>query len=92
LLAQYRALIAQPGKADMKRWIDERWGEGCEANEDGAFPLLDRDSAACSSSYRQRPVRRRTSERLIVDFATVSPTRVDASISAICLSGSRYSV
>jgi hypothetical protein len=51
LLTKYRALIAQPGKADMKRWIDERWGEGCEANEDGAFPLLDRDSAACSSSY-----------------------------------------
>jgi hypothetical protein len=43
LLAQYRALIAQPGKADMKRWIDERWGEGCEANEDGAFPPLDQD-------------------------------------------------
>jgi hypothetical protein len=43
LFTEYRALIAQPEEADMKRCIDERWGEGCEANEDGAFPPLDQD-------------------------------------------------
>ncbi|WP_380784843.1 hypothetical protein [Sphingomonas sp. R86521] len=72
MLDEYRALIAQPRKTDIKRWIDERGGEVCEATEDGGFQPLGRDSSGLL-------VLLRTSEhtavvlpgsRMIVDFPT----------------------
>lgn len=72
LLDEYRALIAQPRKADINRWIDERSGESIEATDDGSFQPLGRDSggllvllAVDDQSALILP-----GGRLVVDFAT----------------------
>ncbi|MEO7692222.1 MAG: hypothetical protein ABIS51_23255 [Sphingomonas sp.] len=72
LLEEYRELIAQPRKADINRWIDERGGESVEAAEDGAFQPLGRDSGGLLVLLPLDDQRALVlpGGRLVVDFAT----------------------
>ena len=71
LVEGYRRLIAQPRKAEIKRWFDERGGEFCDVAEDGSFQT-GRESNGLLALV---PVQEGCAVvlpggRLVVDFAT----------------------
>lgn len=68
---EYRKLIAQPRKADIKRWIDEQGGELCEVVDDGSFQTS-RDGTGLLVMITLDETRALIlpGGRLVVDFAT----------------------
>lgn len=68
---EYRKLIAQPRKADIKRWIDGQRGEPCEVLEDGSFQTS-RDGSGLLVKIELDDARALIlpGGRLVVDFAT----------------------
>ena len=46
LVVAYRALIAQPRRADITRWLDEHDGKGCEVGEGETLQLVGKEAGA----------------------------------------------
>lgn len=71
IIDTYRRLIAQPRKADIKRWIDEQGGELCEVIEDGSFQTSrDGTGLLVMIALDETNALILPGGRLVVDFAT----------------------
>lgn len=46
LIADYRALITQPRRADITRWIDQHGGRSCEVGDGDVLQMVDQDAGA----------------------------------------------
>lgn len=72
VLNEYRQLIAQPRKAEINRWADERGGISCTVNEDGSISALSREAGGLLVIIRNSDGTQLLlpGGRMVVEFAT----------------------